>query len=112
MKFRECPHCHMQIALTKQNPTGACPAYACIENKVFYEEDNNQEAHEQRMKLTEEYMGLYLENESDGTFHFLYGLANNNMLFIKDTNLALYVINKHDLDEMAKVYNINNLKDY
>ncbi len=111
-RYRKCPHCGARIALTPQNPTGICPAYACPENRHFYEQDGDKEAHAKRMSLTEKYKGLYFEN-SDETLHFFYGLDNGNMLFIRDVGLTLFVYNESELKDLAKCYKINNLKaDY
>lgn len=112
MEYRVCKHCNMKVALTKQNPTGICPAYGCPENAVFYEQGGDQEEYKSRMQLTEKYTGLYFKNEQDGTFHFFYALKGNKMLFIKDIDCALYVINEFELENLADHYPINNLKDY
>ncbi len=108
-KYRKCPHCGARVAITPQNPTGICPAYACPENRHFYkEEEKNKEAYTKRMSLTEKYKGLYFEN-SDEALHFFYGLDNNNMLFISVVDLALYVYSESELENLAKRYKINNL---
>lgn len=100
-KYIKCNKCGHITRLTQSNPSGICPAYACENNRYFYEDTPNKDAYNKRMALTEKYKSLYLEYTSDLTLHFLYGLDKGNMLFISDTDYHLYVINETELISLA-----------
>ncbi|MCM1222129.1 MAG: hypothetical protein NC548_47430 [Lachnospiraceae bacterium] len=111
MQYTTCKHCGARIALTPQNTTGICPAFACPEEKYFYEADGDKPSYHKRMLLTRKYRGLYFAS-NDGTLHFFYGLDKGNMLFIEDMSLALHIYNESELKRLAKHYQDNNLQKY
>lgn len=113
VKFSRCKNCNMKIAITPYNKKGLCPAYCCSNTEPpLYECEGDREAYERRMKQTQKYRGLYFCDPSHTTFHFLYALANNNMLFIDDCEMALYVFNEEFLDDLNDLYCENNYSMY